>query len=477
MASPDHSLSWSGFKEGVLPCVFCDDTLKDPKKLPCLHRVCRACLNAKIEGQKGDVIRCPKCSFQISIPTNGIDGFETDLLAQSVGKLNEIHLNFNKKKKQERCSVGCGRRSLPVYCFKCEGYLCDKCNKSHHQKVKAFESHQSALLTLSDFSLGDGTVQRIFSHIAPKCKYHPAKTASKCCDNCNNEVVCDECATESHGRHAIQQISDTVKRSKKDLNNLLSPMKEGIADVQSKRSNIDDTKGAVDNKIKKTSGNLQTSHKNELSKITTVENLVGKRCEERILNLKNDLKVEIKSLENSRDEEIKKVTEKYEKLINEKKEKAATTEEKLKTILKREKQKFEEIRSTFNATHESLVNDLSVTGTQKRAKLLEMQDHFDQIVVRHEHLIAVLSSTLATDNDWIIINGIAGISSAAKDLVQDINKSFPSLASLAEFPPYKLEEVSPRCDESVWKEVEDPFTTKEDIITADTENGKETTEL
>lgn len=451
MAFPDHSVSWNDIKERVLTCVFCDDTLKDPKQLPCLHRVCRACLNAKIEGREGDTLCCLKCSRQIKIPRNGIDGFETDLLAESVGKLNEIYLNFNKKRRHENCCVCC-KRSRQLYCFKCKGYLCDRCYNRHYQQVTPFVGHQSALLALRDFSSGDGNVQTIFSHIAPKCKYHPTITASKCCDNCGNEVLCDQCITRSHTRHTIQQISDTVKRSKEDLNSLLSPMKEGIADIQSKLDNIDDTQEAVDNKLKKTSENLQTLYEKELLKIKTVENIVEDNYEKRKLGLKNDLEEEIDSLEKSMEEEIKDVVEKYKRLKSEKREKATAKKGELETIHKREKQKIEETRDKMKSNYVTLLGDLNVTGTKKRDKLLEMMGHFYQTVLHYKIFTATLSIVLATGNDWIAMKEIPGILSAAEELTQDIDRRFPSLASLEEYPPYRLEGMNLEYNESVWEE-------------------------
>ena len=57
-------------------CGICDDTITDPRGLPCLHTFCLSCLREWASAKdKKESIACPSCKKEVELPQQGVDGF------------------------------------------------------------------------------------------------------------------------------------------------------------------------------------------------------------------------------------------------------------------------------------------------------------------------------------------------------------------------------------------------------------------
>ena len=102
-----------------LQCAICDDQLKQPKYLLCLHTFCADCLGRLAKSMNNKFLPCPLCREKTPYPRNGIKGLKSNLLA-----MNLLDKMSNKKsvevvtiggdgKSIKTCSSHRGRFSYP----------------------------------------------------------------------------------------------------------------------------------------------------------------------------------------------------------------------------------------------------------------------------------------------------------------------------------------------------------------------------
>ena len=59
----------------VKTCSICQDELKDPRLLPCIHSFCLECLEQYCADKlPGDDVPCPECRNEFSVPKTGVAG-------------------------------------------------------------------------------------------------------------------------------------------------------------------------------------------------------------------------------------------------------------------------------------------------------------------------------------------------------------------------------------------------------------------
>lgn len=91
------------FSEEFLRCDICQEQLKNPKELPCLHYFCCNCLNglARASGlATGGTFNCPTCRSPITIPEGGPSAFPTNFHMVRLEKLIKERRKARKKKPQ-----------------------------------------------------------------------------------------------------------------------------------------------------------------------------------------------------------------------------------------------------------------------------------------------------------------------------------------------------------------------------------------
>ncbi|XP_052679900.1 uncharacterized protein LOC128160606 [Crassostrea angulata] len=133
-----------------------------------------------------------------------------------------------------RCAL-CETAIAQSYCDFCHVNLCKPCIGEHildgydKHKVVPFQQRKSTL-------------------IYPKCKTHTFKHCKFKCKNCENFLVCSSCvASEQHGGHRFEKLSDIYKTKKetidndsKELVNCISPSYEEISlDLENQLANLD----------------------------------------------------------------------------------------------------------------------------------------------------------------------------------------------------------------------------------------------
>ncbi len=141
--------------ESEVTCPLCLGVFVEPKKLPCEHVYCRACLHGLALRSTNKTISCPECRRDEPIPDDySVTHFTTPY---QVNRLIEMHQEILKSTEETPTppqSATCSTHNsqpLDMYCETCEKLACTHCvilsctKKNHNhgfidEMVKRYES-------------------------------------------------------------------------------------------------------------------------------------------------------------------------------------------------------------------------------------------------------------------------------------------------------------------------------------------------
>ena len=97
-------------------CPICQEDLKDPRLLPCIHSFCLECLQRYCrDAVEGDDMPCPVCRYEFEIPKDGIAGLPIRTHAQEP-------FNVSTLGRKPYCEIHDER--IKMYCFDCNMNVC-----------------------------------------------------------------------------------------------------------------------------------------------------------------------------------------------------------------------------------------------------------------------------------------------------------------------------------------------------------------
>ena len=137
--------------EDRLVCPICLEKFTDPRMLPCLHTLCRHCIEGLVSAS-AQKVRCPCCRRDCQIPSEGLSGFQKNFflndlreVLQEVKELRTSGARHNgqtecdntKHDKAEKRNLKCGEHpdaNLDFYCDTCHVPVCAKCCLLKHKQ-------------------------------------------------------------------------------------------------------------------------------------------------------------------------------------------------------------------------------------------------------------------------------------------------------------------------------------------------------
>ena len=117
--------------EKEVTCPLCLEILQDPKKLPCDHVYCRACLQ-KLSTRNvspAEPLSCPECRSVAPIPNGDVGNFPTAFrLNRLVEAFQQVDVNREETDTAEaaKCRVH-APQLIAMYCETCDKLLCRDC--------------------------------------------------------------------------------------------------------------------------------------------------------------------------------------------------------------------------------------------------------------------------------------------------------------------------------------------------------------
>ena len=170
--------------ENDLTCQLCHKLFEHPKVLPCLHIMCKACIETLKPSRDGGVF-CPLCETPALLPQEDVTKLPTASFIS-----NMIDVTQTLKRAHNIVCDNCCSKDATAYCTDCALFQCEDCCKSH-DVLKVLKEHKvTTIKELDRCNFPTKTAPSMCS------KHTLGKLELYCCDcEC---LVCIECAYLDH---------------------------------------------------------------------------------------------------------------------------------------------------------------------------------------------------------------------------------------------------------------------------------------
>ena len=226
MASPAAGLAQK--IDAQLECPICNDRYKTPKVLVCLHSFCQECLEKLVRHHQAHSLRpsnpedkspkpainCPLCRCATDVPSNGVEGLQTNFTLSNIVEVMDIHDTEGEKApaSAKTCENGLDSNPAVVHCFDCRCFLCQTCLENH-KKMKATKHHRCVSLQEIKEDVRKMEQKRY-------CAEHEGEELRLYCKTCR-EVICRDCTIVTHKTHDYTFIKDVRDELVKEMQQLL----------------------------------------------------------------------------------------------------------------------------------------------------------------------------------------------------------------------------------------------------------------
>ncbi|GFR68575.1 B-box type zinc finger protein ncl-1 [Elysia marginata] len=206
-------------EQAIDVCSLCEEKMKNPKVLSCLHVFCEACLKKKLEVEREnksalgikddgpDTIKCHLCGQLTMVPERGVSGLLSDTV------LEDMIESDSSDTKQIGCTSCKAGDNAVARCQTCENLLCPNCVTAH-QFMRCFEDHK--VVTFEDMIASGEGIDHLRKPVF--CPIHPVETIKFFCFSCLMPV-CSECVEKSHNgpEHIVKPLAEAVGAKKETL--------------------------------------------------------------------------------------------------------------------------------------------------------------------------------------------------------------------------------------------------------------------
>lgn len=401
--------------EKFCQCCLCLEQYKEPKLLPCLHRFCKNCLENLIQVNP-EVLPCPICRDECTVPEGRIDGFKTDFHMTNIIEFIELRKSLEGGNTRE--CIGCSKKeNIFAYCFKCNSFLCAMCFE-YHKSNNMLKDHRSHILSLRDVESGNITLEKLESlKEAPRCKTHPENVSQLCCSTCDNLPVCITCSYgQRHKDHKIYDVIDLANKEKDTLSENLALLNKSKDSLYDTIENLKRKPSTIVTDINEQMQHLQRKYKDDKTAIELKRNEKLTQKESAEIEAKSHYEKVTKNLRERMAFEIKQAKERYhESFVKEKQEyenrliRIRENQEKEEAALDKEDQVIE---IHMKKSKEALKEEEKVKLNSNSKEL----QYFDNAFKRIENLNTTASCILSANNIWTFVQCIPDVCLAIKSL-------------------------------------------------------------
>lgn len=167
----------SNVSEVIFLCSKCHQFLDlKSKTLPCLHSLCRSCLESHIEGAAFDNCNCPQCHEPVKVRD------QLRLAPFLANSLRRRQLESNLEWWCDHCIEDRKKSIYQIWCYDCQKLFCQNCQNSHNRFLSKHKTKDLVGMTRDD---------AITVIMTDECRLHD-KSKDAFCDRCN-VCLCDMC--------------------------------------------------------------------------------------------------------------------------------------------------------------------------------------------------------------------------------------------------------------------------------------------
>ena len=209
--------------EGRLECPICLEEFTDPRMLPCLHTMCRHCIESLVSAL-GQKVRCPTCRNECQVPTEGVCGFPKNFflndMKELLQELNKLRTGGAGRTEHRECDNAKhdnkAHGTVTVFCPDCAEFYCETC-ATYHKTFVATRDH--VLRPAADVE-GSTALAVKAQERNLKCGEHPDKLLNFYCDTCN-VLICTTCFLLTHKQHKCRDLKVVGEEYQKKLEELI----------------------------------------------------------------------------------------------------------------------------------------------------------------------------------------------------------------------------------------------------------------
>ena len=268
-----------------LECSVCQEQfskIKEPKILKCLHTFCKTCLEAWLRQQREGELSCPTCRHISECPNNDINRLPSNLFCKQLVEIVEAYSGQGQEHSPQ-CGNCEEKKSLKVYCFDCNCFLCENCAEAH-KKWKTFRGHH--IKEIGKFNSSD--VQD-YARKTNVCKKHEDELRYYC-DKCKM-CICRDCAILEHRDHNIISFEQGLDRKKSDMTNKMKEVDAVGCLLRNEKETLEKRGLRVDNSIDQATTEVHRFAEHSISLIRKHEAIMT----EELLKQKANWKAEFSS--------------------------------------------------------------------------------------------------------------------------------------------------------------------------------------
>ncbi|XP_071787473.1 uncharacterized protein [Asterias amurensis] len=260
-----------------IECPICLSRFTDPKILDCLHSFCFKCLQELIDKQdpKTDLIICPMCKKETSIPDGGLSDLLSCFFLSSLID-DVINLEGSKEDidppvvKCEGCDEGLEAVSR---CVDCNANYCKTCLENH-AKLKAISHH------LIVNAVGSSNEQPKVKDKtgSPKCRKHTDQELRFYCDTCDL-LACPVCVVFDHraSNHNLSEINDSIRSYRRAVDEALQKFDKCRKQFQKVDDSIKNSQQSLQLMVARALRDIVAKEEEEITKIRNTSRLLQER--------------------------------------------------------------------------------------------------------------------------------------------------------------------------------------------------------
>ena len=225
--------NWQKVKE-ELTCAICQDLLKEPKILPCLHSFCTGCLKewsgrlVNLDPSKRH-LECPLCRARVLLSSSrAVEELPSHFSAIRLVEIVRLQEQAGSKKITPICQHCDDEEKAVSSCKVCAIFLCEFCEKAH-KKAKATKEHK--INSLDEMRKGTDEVPSMLPEKVEMCPTHPTEPLSLYC-KCEEVLICRDCIIKKHRDHDYDVISDVIESEKMILRKALPGIQQLVDEVK-----------------------------------------------------------------------------------------------------------------------------------------------------------------------------------------------------------------------------------------------------
>ena len=213
----------------TLKCPICQEDLKDPRLLDCIHSFCLECLELYCrDAVEGDDKPCPICRYEFQIPKDGVAGLPVRTHAHEP-------FDGSQLRRKHYCEIHKDER-IKVYCFVCKKNVClmccieeDKCKTHKFERIEQVVEQFSKSM---DEDIGQITSSlECFRGVAAQLEAEN----NKALDN----VKATEMEVQKRSKEIKQIVDQLVDRRERELLQLLQSLKSATQkEVKSQKDTL-----------------------------------------------------------------------------------------------------------------------------------------------------------------------------------------------------------------------------------------------